>query len=453
VDDDKRTDPEGTTDDSAAELAALRAENEALRAQHAELQGQLAATPPPKKKSSGVRTFFAWLLAILAVITIVLAVDAVWVQTTLTDTDTFVDTLDPLLRDEAVAEVVAIKIAEGVVEATELEARVGETLPAEIAFLAAPITGAIRDLTSTTAQTIMQTDAFGSLWNQATRVTHTAVSAVLSGNDGVLEAEGGSVSINLDTIAEPVVDTLGESGLDLTALVGEDFTLGSIELYQDDSLAEVQAVAQGVKTAGWLIPLIALVLIVLAIVVAADRRRMVAILGFGTAIGMLVMLVALRLARRFTVGAIEDELSQSAGESAWDIVLRNLTGALWAVLFLGLVVGFVAWLAGPSERAGHWRAGISGWFAGWREPVPESERSGISRFLADWRRPIEWAIVGLGLLFLLLTPTLTLLIAVITVVVVGLLVAGVELIAGPTRPPAESAAVVAQDTSEDASGD
>jgi hypothetical protein len=42
---------------------------------------------------------------------------------------------------------------------------------------------------------------------------------------------------------------------------------------------------------------------------------------------------------------------------------------------------------------------------------------------------------------------------VITVVVVGLLVAGVELIAGPTRPPAESAAVVAQDTSEDASGD
>jgi hypothetical protein len=180
---------------------------------------------------------------------------------------------------------------------------------------------------------------------------------------------------------------------------------------------------------------------------------MVAILGFGTAIGMLVMLVALRLARRFTVGAIEDELSQSAGESAWDIVLRNLTGALWAVLFLGLVVGFVAWLLGPSDRAGSQRATISGWFAGWREPVPEDERSGFSRWVADRRRLLEWVIVGLGLAFLLVTPQLTLLIAVVTVVVVALLVAGVELIAGPTAPPAESAAVVAQDTSEDASGD
>jgi hypothetical protein len=453
VNEEKKTSSEGTTDDSAAELAALRAENETLRAQHADLQGQLAATTAPAKKKSGVRTFFVWLLAILAVIAIVLAVDAVWVQTTLTDTDTFVDTLDPLLEDEAVAEVISIKIAEGVVEATDLEASIAETLPAEIAFLAAPITGAIHDLTGTVAKTVIQTDAFGSVWNQATRVTHVGVSAVLSGNDGALEAEGGSVSINLDTIAGPVVDKLSESGFDLTTVVGEDFSLGSIELYQDDSLAEVQAAAQGVQTAGWLIPLIALILIVLAIVVAADRRRMVAILGFGTAIGMLVMLVALRLARRFTVGAIEDELSQSAGESAWDIVLRNLTGALWAVLFLGLVVGFVAWLLGPSDRAGSQRATISGWFAGWREPVPEDERSGFSRWVADRRRLLEWVIVGLGLAFLLVTPQLTLLIAVVTVVVVALLVAGVELIAGPTAPPAESVVVIAQDTSEDASSD
>jgi hypothetical protein len=212
-------------------------------------------------------------------------------------------------------------------------------------------------------------------------------------------------------------------------------------------------VAQGVQTAGWLLPLIAILLIAAAIWVATDRRKMVTILGFGTAVGMLVMLVVLRLSRRFTVGSIEDETSQAAGQSAWDILLRNLTGVLWAVLFLGLVVGFVAWLAGPSERAGSWRAGISGWFAGWREPVPESERSGFSRFFADWQRPIEWTIVGLGLLFLLLTPTLTLLIAVIAVVVVALLVAGVELIAGPTAPPAASVTVAAPDTSDKAPED
>jgi hypothetical protein len=452
VDNDKKSGSEGTTSDTAAELATLRTEHEALQAENADLQGQLAATTTAApKKGSGVRTFFAWLLAVLAIVAIVMAVEAAWLQTTLTDTDTFVDTLDPLPSDDAVAEVVSIRIADGVVDATELEARVGETLPEELAFLAAPVASAIHDLTGRTATTVIQTDAFGAVWNQATRVSHVAVSAVLSGNDRALEAEGGSVSINLDTIAEPVVDKLGESGLDLSAIVGEDFTLGSIELYQNDALAEAQAAAQAVETLGWLVPLIALVLIVLAIVVAADRRRMVAILGFGTAIGMLVALAALRLARRFTVGAIEDELSQAAGESAWDIVLRNLTGAFWAMAFLGLVVGFLAWLVGPSERAGRQRATISGWFAGWREPVPDEERSDFSRWVADHRRLLQWAIVGLGLVFLLVTPKLSLLIAVVTVVVVALLVAGVELIAGPPAPPAKER--VAATATDEAPGD
>ena len=451
MDNDNQPSPETTTDDSAAELAALRAENEALRTQQAELQGQLAATTPPPKKKPGVRTFFAWLLAILAIVAIVLAVDAVWLQTTLTDTDTFVDTLDPLHRDEAVVEILSIKIAEGVVEATELEANISAQLPAEIQFLAAPVTSAVRELTASAAATLIPTEAFGVVWNEATSVTHKAVSAVLSGNDGALVTEGGSVAIDLDTIAEPVVQKLADSGLDLDSIVGEDFTLGRIELYQDDSLAAAQTAAQGVQTAGWLLPLIAILLIAAAIWVATDRRKMVTILGFGTAVGMLVMLVALRLSRQFTVGSIEDETSQAAGQSTWDILLRNLTNVLWAVLFLGLVVGFVAWLAGPSDRAGSWRAGISGWFAGWREPVPDSERSGFSRFFADWRRPIEWTIVGLGLLFLLLTPQLSLPLAVITVVVVALLVAGVELIAGPTAPPAAKAAVAAPDASKDTS--
>ena len=454
MNDDKKSGSGGTTGDSAAEIAALRSEHEALQVEYAKLQGQLAetATTTPKKKTD-VRTFFAWLLAILAIIALVLAVEAVWVQTTLTDTDTFVDTLDPLPGDEAVAEVISIEIADGIVAGTDLETNISATLPPEIDFLAAPITAAVQDLAGTAAKAVIQTDAFGAVWNEATRVTQTAVSAVLTGNDGALEAEGGSVSINLDTIAEPVVDKLNESGFNLTSVVGDDFTLGSIELYQDDSLAAAQAAAQGVQTASWLTPLVALVLIILAIWVAADRRRMVAILGFGTAIGMLVMLVALRIARRLTVGAIDDELSQAAGESAWDIVLRNLTGALWAVLFLGLVVGFVAWILGPSDRAGRQRATISGWFAGWREPVPGEERSAFSRWVADRRRLLVWLIVGLGLLFLLLSPMLSLTLAVVTVVVVVLLVGAVALIAGPTAPPAESVTVAAQDTSGDAPGD
>jgi uncharacterized membrane protein len=83
--------------------------------------------------------------------------------------------------------------------------------------------------------------------------------------------------------------------------------------------------------------------------------------------------------------------------------------------------------------------------------VPDEERSDFSRWVADHRRLLQWAIVGLGLVFLLVTPKLSLLIAVVTVVVVALLVAGVELIAGPPAPPAKER--VAATATDEAPGD
>jgi hypothetical protein len=430
--DDSTESDRGSAPADADELAALRAENERLRSEHATMQAQLAGSGAPNdKKGSPVRTFFAWLFAILAIIALVVSVAAVWVQTTLDDQDRFVSTLEPLPQDDAVAAAVSVRIADGVVEATDVETAISSNLPPELSFAAGPLTEAVRELTVRASDTVIQTDAFTAVWNTATGAAQRATDAVLTGNDGALEAEGGAIAINLDTIAEPVVDRLSDSGLDLSSLVGEDFSLGSIELYEDEELAAAQEVAQAIDRAAWVFPLVALVLIIAAVLVAADRRRIVSILGFGTAIGMLLMLIALRISRLLLVNAIDDELNQDAAKAAWDIVLRYWTGALWAMAFLGLVVGIVAWLVGPSERAGRSRVTISGWFSRWREPTAE-EPTGFTGFVYRYRRPIQWIIVALGIIVLLASP-LTLWLAVVVVLVVLLLVALVEIIAGPKR--------------------
>ena len=380
ADDSTASSPDSAPAD-AGDLAALRAENERLRSEHAAMEAQLAGTGAPnQKKGSPVPTFFAWLFAILAIIALVLSVAAVWVQTTLDDQDRFVSTLEPLPQDDAVAAAVSVRIADGVVEATDVETAISSNLPPELSFAAGPLTEAVHELTERASDTVIQTDAFTAVWNTATGAAQRTTEAVLTGNDGALEAEGGSISINLDTIAEPVVDRLADSGLDLSSLVGEDFTLGSIELYENEDLAAAQAAAQAIQTAGWLIPLIALIFIIAAILVAPDRRRFVVILGFGTAVGMLLMLVALRITRLLLVNAIETEGDQEAAKSVWDIVLRYWTGALWAVAFLGLVVGIIAWLVGPSERAGRSRTAMSGWLGQWREHSAE-EPTGFTGFV------------------------------------------------------------------------
>ncbi len=314
--------------------AAMRAENEELRKQLAAQQNTTAKT-----RSSGQHTWrkiLAGVLAALAIITLVAGFSIVWLETTLGDEDQFVATLAPLPQEESVASVLALRVADGVVEAANVEAFVAETLPAELEFIALPVTNSITTVVATASQEVITSDVFNAIWSTALRVTHKSVSAVLNGNDGALVAEGGQVAIDLDEVAAQVAEEVESLGFDLPE---GDLELGQIVIYEDEQLAVVQAIAQTLDTAGWFIPLLALVFIVAAIWVSYDRRRMTAILGFGTAIGLALSLIGLRMGRNWLINAIEEETRQIAAGEAWDTIVNRLYEMMWAGLILALIVG------------------------------------------------------------------------------------------------------------------
>ncbi|MEA3503135.1 MAG: hypothetical protein U9R47_10200, partial [Actinomycetota bacterium] len=297
------------------DVASLQAENEALRSQ---LEGSA-----PTKSGAGLRRFFAWVLAILAIVLISLAVNVGWAETTLLNTEAFVSTLSPLARNEAVAEALSVGIGEAVVEAAELEAAIAEALPEELVFIASPVAAATGDLVAGVANELILTDAFATVWQTALRIAHGSLMVLLTG-DGAIVAEEGTVAIDLDTIAEPILVAVSNKGFDIEVLVGEEFTLGQIVLAESDALGSAHAAVQILDMLGWITVLLAIVAIAAAMLVAVDRRKQVAILGFGTAIAGLLNLVSLRLGRGLTVGAIGDEVNRSAGLAAWDTLLQSL---------------------------------------------------------------------------------------------------------------------------------
>lgn len=413
---------QGTSASSTNEsIASLQAENEKLRSQLDE--------SAPTKSGSGLRRFFAWVLAILAIVLIALAVNVGWAKTTLLDTNAFVSTLSPLAQNEAVAEALSIRIGDAVVVATALEDSISEALPAELSFIAGPVATATGDLFATVADELILTDAFTTVWNTALRVTHESVSVLVSGS-GAIVAEDGTVAINLDTIAEPVIAAVADEGLDIETLVGEDFTLGQIVLVESDALGSARAAVEFLDTLGWLTVLFAIAAIAAAILVAADRRRQIAILGFGTAIAGVINLVSLRFGRGLTVGTIGDDVSRSAGLAVWDTLVRSLTSSIWALVFLAFVIGLAAWFFGPGPRASRLRVATGDGIDRWRGQSQEPP-TGLSLFFYTWRRPLEWATLGIGLLVLLIMPTVSFAIAVLVVFVGAFLVAAIELIAGP----------------------
>jgi hypothetical protein len=411
---------QGAASDTEA-MASLQSENEALRAQ---LDGNA-----PKKSGSGVRRFFSWVAAIIAIILIALAVNVGWAKTTLLDTDAFVATLSPLAQDEAVAEALSVQIGDAIVEATELEVAIAEALPEELAFVSAPVAAATGTLVAKVADEIILSDAFATVWATALRVAHTSLMFILT-NDGAIDAEDGAVAIDLDTIAEPVIDAVSERGLDVEAIVGEDFTLGQITIVESDYLGEAQAAVSYIEMLGWITVLLAIIAIAVAIFIGPDRRRMAAILGFGTAIAGLINLISLRLGRGLTVGRIGDDTEQSAGIAVWDTVTGSLTSMLWGLVLLALIVGFAAWFVGPGPRATRLRNSAGDGVDRWRGTTQEPP-TGLSLFFYKWRRPLEWGVVGIGIVVLLIMPLVTFASAIIVVLVAAAAIAGIELIAGP----------------------
>ena len=401
------------------ELAALRSENEALRDQ---LDKRQTRGPLGRRILAGV-------LAVLAIIAVVAAVQAVWLKTTLQDEDRFVATLQSLPQDPAVANVLSIRVANGVVEAAGVEVFVADALPDEMSFLASPLTTAIEDLIARVANEVIQSDAVTSVWTATLRVTHKAVSAVLTGNDGALAAGEGKVAIDLDQVGAVVLERVEATGLDLPDF---DVSLGQITLYENEDLAAIQAVARNINTVGWFLPLLALILIAGAIWASPNRRRMTQFLGFGTALGLLLGLAALRISRHATLNGIDDEIQREAAGSAWDTIFARLIQSIWALLLLALLIGLIAWATGPSERAHRFTAWTSRTIDGWRRPT-EEQPSGFTAFLAEWKRTIQVVIVIFGLLFVLFGPPPSGLLVIITAALVLGIVVLVELFAGPER--------------------
>jgi len=423
--------PEGTGAADADDLAALRAENEALRAQ--------LAQAPEATPSKGIdwRSIGTWILSFLAILSVVLAVFAVWLKTTITDEDRFVATFGSLPEQEEVVTALSQRVADDLIVAADVEAVLSGSLPSEIAFLSVPVTEGVRQLTTKVAADIIATDVFAGIWRAALRISHQAVDAVL--------ATGGSVTIDLDEAAETVTAALAERGI--TVFEGQDVDLPEIVLFENEQIAAVAQVVNFVDTLGWVMPLIALVFVVAAIWVSPNRRKTVALLGFATGIVLILDLAILRIIRANSAGAVEDEVSRAAAEAAWDSTLRFYTQGVWAVIALAFVVGFVAWVFGPSARAVRARGAWNAMIARWSGPDTGKPRSGFSKFVSNNQRAIQWGAVILGLLFILFGPAPSVVSVIITALIVLAVVGFAQAVGGPGSPdtgPAETGEVLVE---------
>ncbi|MFV1999895.1 MAG: hypothetical protein ACC654_05960, partial [Acidimicrobiia bacterium] len=129
-------------------------------------------------------------------------------------------------------------------------------------------------------------------------------------------------------------------------------------------------------------------------------------------------------------GGVEDPIQKAGAEAAWDIIFRGFVVQTWVVLVLGAVVVFVAWLMGDSDGAASMRSAVGNTSRSIRGGDQESS---TFAFIASHRRLIEWGAAAIVIGFLLIGPPLSVWLAVLGLVILLLIVAGVEYVAASVR--------------------
>jgi hypothetical protein len=436
-----------------AELVRLRAEVAALRAAQART-GAEATTAPPRPAtpwSARLRTIGAVLLIVLGCVLAPLSVVSTWLDTQVTDTDAYVETVAPLIEDPALQQALSRTITARVVEKLDVEGvtqtvleslttrtQLPEGLQERIQGLATPMTEGVQGFLQRQVQTVISSDRFATVWAEANRAVHDQLVATLTGQtrQGV-EITGGTVSLDIAPFVEAVKQRLVERGIGVAARIPEVHT--SFVLFELPNLPAAQRAFAILNALGTALPFVVLAILAAGILVARDRRRAAIGVGLGVAASMLVLGAAVLFARELYLGAVPPDLmSRDTAAVAFDTVVRFLRTGTRTVFVLALILAAAAYLTGPSTAATALRRGVSSGFthvrgAAGRPGGLAGERVGGA--LATHRRALRIAVIAVGAFVVLVMDRPGPAVVVTVLVVVLLVLAALEVLSAPASTP------------------
>ena len=425
---------------SPAEMEKLRMENEALRAQLAE--------GGTGKKHHFWRSFLVWFLIVLASILSLAGALSVWVKTTTLDTNTFVGTVAPLVRNDAVAKAVSDAAVtrlfqtydvSGQIKAglNELTAAIQQAAPnnariadLNLSFIAGPISSGLESVGKTAAQKVLQSAQFYAVWQKALTEAHTVMVNIITGKqNAVVTSKGDAIVLNLGELLSRVQAQLVDAGLTFLNKVQVPANFGQIELFKTAKLDSIKSYVKLLNTLSWVLPLLAFIFFVVAVLIAPDRRRALMGAGIGLGIAMLMTLIVLRVAHNQLLGQIKKQEFLAAADVVWGTLLSGLVQALRGFLALGIVVAVGAAVAGPYKWAVWTRGNVTGVFKDRRERREGVKGKGpVATFVDRYAWWLRGAGFVIALIVLVALPNISGLAVIIAVIVLAVYLAVVELL-------------------------
>jgi len=429
----------GLSSDERAELEELRAEVDELKKNPAEA--------PPRRHRVGWRAPVATVLIVLGCILAPISVLAVWTANQVSDTNRYVENVTPLIHEPAVQTALTDKISAQIdarLPIQSLTNQAADTLNSKgfprVATLlhsfSGSLAGAIYGFIHTQIGKIVKSPQVANLWVQLNRRTHTQLVRALSGQGGgALTTSNGQVVLNLGPIIDTVKKDLAARGFTIVNSIPA--INPTFPLFSDKYLVKAQTGYRLINDLKIVLPILTLLLLAAGIYVARRHRRALVGASLGFAASMLVLGIALAIARGIYLNSVPSSvLPSDAAAVLYDTLVRFIKDGLRILLVVSLIVAIAAFFTGPSVTAVRTRHALSSGL-GWLRS--SGERAGLRTGpVGAWtyahRTALRIAAVALfALIFVFLaTPSVgsAILLAILLLVVLGL----IELIGRPPAP-------------------
>jgi hypothetical protein len=423
--------------------------------ERAELERLRAEKTKPGTGGSGAarRRRFSWRMPVSIVLIVLgcilgpVAVLGVWAGNEVSDTGRWVATVEPLIHDPAIQNVLTDKITTeitnrlnvtGTIDQASAQlndrglTRISSLLNSFGPQIASSVTGFIHS----TVHRVISGPRVAKLWVQVNTVAHQAVVKVLSGEgNGAVSTQNGQITLNLGPFIAVVKQDLVDHGFSLASNIPP--ISPTVALFQAKDLGKAQAGYRLIKTLKIVLPILALVLLAAGVWVARGRRRALIGAALGLAGSMLVLAIGLLIARSIYLNSVPPSvLPGDAAAAAFDAMVYFIRVGLRVVLAVGLVVAIGAFITGPSRAAIQTRSALKSWL-GWIRNF--GERRGVSTGpVGEWtfahRRGLRIGAVALFAVIFVFWGHPTGLVVIVLVIVLLLVLGLIELIG---RPPAE----------------
>ena len=297
------------------------------------------------------RSVAAGVVGVIAVIAILLASVAGTLHAVVLSPDTLTSVVAPVGANPLVQAAVADRAATKIVTALDVEGRAQKILPGALGPLMAPsVARTVHDRLASAIEDTMALPAFASLWERTVHVSATVAVNALRGDSAAITTTDGVVYLNLLPVLSGTLDALQTQGLidasvqlpDLSdpttpaqraiATLGSALGIslppdfGQVALAQTSALASAQGAVAAFDAATLILISAAVLLTIMAVAMAVDRRAMVIKIGIGAALLVAVLPPLLTLA--------EQVISSGLASPGMSVV---------ASAFIGAIVDAVSW--------------------------------------------------------------------------------------------------------------